>query len=59
MVIGELALFLVYFGVVLPVGLVARIARRDALKMKFDREATSYWEAKSKPRDTASYYRQS
>ena len=58
-VIGELAMLLIYFGVFLPMGLVFRLLKRDALQRKFDRHATTYWQAKSQPTSAARYYRQS
>lgn len=59
LVIGELALLCIYFGVFLPIGLAFRILGRDALQRTIDRGRESYWEAKKQPRDAASYYRQS
>ena len=58
-VIGELAMLMIFFGVFLPLGLVFRIAGRDALQLRVDRASESYWEAKRKPASIASYYRQS
>jgi hypothetical protein len=58
-VIGELALLLVYFGVFLPIGLLFRLARRDALERTIDRSAKSYFQPKRQPADPARYYRQS
>jgi hypothetical protein len=58
MLVGELAMLLIYFGVLLPIGLIFRIAGRDALRLKLDPEASSYWSAKTQPRGSASYYRQ-
>ncbi len=59
MVLGEFAMLLIYFGIFLPIGLVFRLLRRDALQLKIDREANSYWQAKKQPKNMASYYRQS
>jgi len=59
MVIGELAMLTIYFGVFLPFGLVFRIIRRDNLQLQLDRDKDSYWEAKKQPANIASYYRQS
>ena len=59
MVIGELAMLLVYFGVFLPIGLVFRAMNRDALQLKFDSRARTYWQAKKPPGGAADYYRQS
>lgn len=59
MVIGELAMLIIYFGVFLPFGLVFRIAKRDSLQLRLDQHKKSYWEAKKQPSNIASYYRQS
>ena len=59
MVIGELAMLVVYFGVFLPIGLIFRLLNRDALQMKIDPNAKTYWQAKRQPNGAASYYRQS
>jgi hypothetical protein len=59
LLLGELAMLLIYFGVFLPIGLVFRVIGRDALGRRFEPEASSYWQPKKQPRDVASYYRQS
>lgn len=59
MVIGELAMLTIYFGVFVPFGLVFRLAKRDSLQLRLDRDKESYWEAKKQPANIASYYRQS
>lgn len=59
MIMGELAMLIIYFGVFLPFGLIFRVIGRDALQLQLDREKQSYWEAKKQPTDIASYYRQS
>ena len=33
----------IYFLLITPIGLILRIARRDPLARRFDREAQSYW----------------
>ena len=57
MVVGELAMLTIYFGIFLPTSLLFRIMRRDALQLRIDREAKTYWQAKSEPKDMSSYYR--
>lgn len=57
MVVGELAMLLIYVAIFLPISLLFRIARRDALQFRIDRKAESYWQAKSQPKDVSSYYR--
>ena len=59
LVVGELALLLIFFGVFLPIGLCFRCIRRDGLQLKLDRMAATYWQAKAQPRGPATYYRQS
>jgi hypothetical protein len=59
MVVGEVAMFLIYMTVFLPIGMLFRIASRDRLRLKIDRQATSYWQPKRQPKSVGSYYRQS
>ena len=59
MVVGELAMRAIYFGVFLPFGLGFRIAKRDSLQLRLDQDKDSYWETKKQPSNIASYYRQS
>jgi hypothetical protein len=59
MAVGELGMLLVYFGVFLPIGAMRRLMGSDAIQMRFDRRAKTYWQAKKQPEDAASYYRQS
>lgn len=59
MIVGEIALLLIFFGVFLPIGIVFRLAGRDPLQLRINRSATSYWQNKAQPRNAASYYRQS
>jgi hypothetical protein len=58
MILGEIFLLLIYFSVVLPIGVMFRIRRRDALKLDFDRHRDSYWEPKKQPQNAKSYFRQ-
>ena len=57
--IGELAMLVIYFAVFLPIGICFRVLNRDALQLKLNRNATSYWHPKPQPRGATSYYRQS
>ncbi|MFM7843419.1 MAG: hypothetical protein ACKPEY_04200 [Planctomycetota bacterium] len=57
-VVGELALALIYFLLLLPIGLVFRLMGRDALSRRRDLAARSYWREKQQPKSSASYYRQ-
>lgn len=57
MVVGEIAMLLIFMGVFLPISLMFRLMRRDALRLKVDKTATTYWQPKSEPKQVSSYYR--
>lgn len=57
-VVGEIILLAVYFGVLLPIGLVFRLTGRDALRLKADPHANTYWQEKNTPDSVSRYYRQ-
>ena len=59
LIIGELAMLLIYFGVFLPIGLCFRLLGRDALQLKMGRSQTTYWQARKPAGGPESYYRQS
>lgn len=42
-------LALMFYGVVLPTGLVLRALGKDPLRLRFDREAASYWIRRDPP----------
>jgi hypothetical protein len=58
MVVSELAMLMIYFGVFLPIGLCFKVIKRDALNRELDRGCESYWEEKKDPNNVSSYYRQ-
>ena len=58
LVVGEIFLLLIFFGVILPIGLAFRLRRRDALHLQMDRTCDSYWQPKKQPTGPASYLRQ-
>ena len=58
MVVGELAMLLIYFGVFLPIRGVFCLVNHDALQLKLDRNKDTYWQVKSRPTSLASYYHQ-
>ena len=58
-VVSELALFLIFFVVLLPIGISFRIVRRDDLNLKFEPDQPTYWQKKKQPQGVSSYYRQS
>ena len=57
-VLGELAMLTIYFGLFWPMGAVFRLLRRDALQLQLDRAQPTYWQPKPQPRNVTSYYRQ-
>ena len=58
LVVGELVLLVVFFGVFLPIGLIMRIVGRDALQRQLDRGAKSYWQPKAQPNSSSRYFQQ-
>ena len=58
MLVSEIAMLIIYFGIFLPIGLVFRLLKRDALQLKIDRSAASYWQEKSEPESVSRHYRQ-
>ncbi len=48
-VVNPVVLGLVYFVVLVPLGLVMRVSRRDPLNLKFDPRAESYWVVREPP----------
>ena len=58
MVVGEIIMLLIYFGLFLPLGMAFRLLRRDALHRDIHRQRTSYWELKKQASEPTSYYRQ-
>lgn len=59
LVISELILLLIYFGLFTPIALFFRLTGRDALGRKLERNAKSYWTPKAQPAGPESYFRQS
>lgn len=58
LVMAELILFSVFLFVFVPMGIVFRLMRRDALQLQKSR-TDSHWQKKCQPRNAASYFRQS
>ena len=59
LLVSELAMIMIFFGLLFPIGLVFRLLKRDALNLKIDRDSNSHWNVKKQPPNVASYYRQS
>ena len=58
-VVSYVALAVLYYGVVTPVGLAMRLLRHDPLDRRFDPGARSYWLARTRKKPTESYFNQS
>lgn len=58
-VISHLLLAAIFFGVIMPIGLVLRALGRDPMRKSFDRSASTYWIARPiEPTDSQRYFRQ-
>ena len=54
-IVSPVALGLLFYGVVTPLGILLRLAGKDPLRLKYDRGANSYWirrEPPGPPRDS-------
>ena len=58
-VIGEVLLGTIFLIAFLPMALLFRVIKRDALQRELDRDAPTYWQAKQQPKNVTSYYKQS
>src|SRR5215210_5034745 len=58
-ILSHVVLLIVFFLVIVPFGLVVRLARRDPLARRVDRTAETYWVRRSGPSDVRRYFRQS
>jgi hypothetical protein len=54
--VSRLALALLYYGVVTPLGLLLRLAGRDALGRRYEPGLASYWVARPEP-ELSGYFR--
>jgi len=48
-VVAPIALGVLFYGVIAPLGLVMRLAGKDPLRLKLDRAADSYWITREPP----------
>ena len=48
-IVGPIALGVVFYGVVSPLGIILRLTGKDPLRLKFDRSANSYWIPREPP----------
>ena len=56
--VSHLLLAAVYYSVITPLALLLRLAGRDKLKLRFDREAKTYWTSRPPPPSSDRYFRQ-
>ncbi|MEQ9407344.1 MAG: SxtJ family membrane protein [Fuerstiella sp.] len=59
LVVGELALLLIYFGLFLPMAIAFRIIGRDALQRRIRADQQSFWQPRKQPAGVRKYYQQS
>ena len=58
-VVSHLLLAAIFFGVIMPIGLILRVLGRDPMQKSFDRSASTYWIARpNEPTDSQRYFRQ-
>lgn len=57
-VVSHVLLTLMFFLVIAPIGLVARLLRRDFLRLRIDREASTYWIPRERASKQSDYERQ-
>ena len=48
-IVNPVAMGLIFFLAMVPVALIIKVIRRDALRLRMDRSATSYWIARTSP----------
>ena len=59
LVVGELILLMIWFGLFLPMALVFRIIGRDVLQRRSRTDADTFWVVRTPPRSVRKYYQQS
>jgi hypothetical protein len=58
-ILSHVVLLIVFFVVIVPFGVIARLTRRDPLARRVDRSAPSYWRRREPVSDVNRYFRQS
>ena len=56
---SQIAVRLIYYGLITPLGLLFRLTGRDALKRKRPVAAQTYWKERVARTEIGSYFRQS
>ena len=57
-VVTSVLMGLVFFGVVWPIAILIGARQRDALKLRWDKSAATYWERRTQQTDLRRYFRQ-
>lgn len=57
-VVSNVVLALVFYAVVWPIGLLARLTGRDKMQLEIDRNAKTYWNVRKPINDPRRYFRQ-
>jgi hypothetical protein len=57
-VVNPVIMAILFFGAILPIGLVMRVFGKDFLKLARDRSSPSYWLPRSDPRQPSEAMRQ-
>lgn len=57
-VVSNVVIAIVFYAVVFPVGLLMRMTGRDALQLRFDPDAKTYWNVRKQTTDPRRYFRQ-
>ncbi len=58
LVMGELILLIIFFGVFLPIGFIFILLRRDGLERRLLPDATTYWRPKAQAGKPTDYFHQ-
>lgn len=56
-IVSRVMVTMIYFGIITPIGLVARLTKRDKLQLK-RKSVNTYWQDVSLPNDPEKYKRQ-
>ncbi len=59
MVVGELAMLLIYFGLFLPMAIVFRMIGRDSLQRRSGHNEKTFWQKRNPVSSIRKYYQQS
>ncbi|MDP6467537.1 MAG: SxtJ family membrane protein [Pirellulaceae bacterium] len=57
-VVSHILMAIVFFLVVMPIGLIMRLVGRDPMHRKLDHDAETYWHPRTPPQGTRGYFRQ-